>query len=178
MRAVFHQQAALDSAGGRHDGADAIAGSDHEARVEHVREELREIVAAVQGDVGPDVGAFAVDLVARRADSFEHLFTGEGIARSFFVSDQRLHLGDDLVAVGVASVTHLAPVAIEQLTEILVLEGLDAARLIQIDGRGRDLLLADLSQQPLRPACSLSQQFDGRRLEARLHRGKLFEDDI
>ena len=44
--------------------------------------------------------------------------------------------------------------------------------------RRGDFLFADMSQQLLGPTGSLSEQFNGRRLQARVHRRKLREDDV
>ena len=60
-----------------------VARPDHQAGVEHVRDELIEVIATVGSELGPDVLPLAIDLVAEGADSFEDGLAGHRIARRF-----------------------------------------------------------------------------------------------
>ena len=65
--------------GGR-DGGGLIGGADHQAGVEDVGQQLREVIAAVASDIGTNFSPFTIQLVTLCTDLFERLFTSDFVA--------------------------------------------------------------------------------------------------
>ena len=105
--AVFDQQAGQDAAFRRCERGGLVAGADHQAGVEHVRDELVEVIAAVGRDLGPDVLALAVNLVALRTDLLEDGLARDRVARR--LCDQAANSVGDSLAFRVAPVANGTP---------------------------------------------------------------------
>ncbi len=124
---------------------------------------------------GPTSWPCAVDLVALGAELGEYGLAGERIARR--PADRTADLGDDPLALRVATLADRAPDGLHSSRDVGVLALLELAELGDVEGRGGDLLVGDSRQQRLRPGGTLGQELDGPRLQRGRQARKNLEDD-
>src|SRR5206468_9944963 len=130
-------------------------------------QELLEIAAAVGGDVGSDILAFAVHFVALGADLVEMEPARFGIARRLL--EQVAHLGDELLALRIAAIADRAPDFGHLLDEFGVLAGEQLPNLVYVERARWNLLLRDFAQERFTPGCTLREQIDRLGLEFAFH---------
>ena len=123
--AILGQESGQDAAVGRGDRGRLVAGTDDQARVEDVRHELVEVVPAVRSEVGTDLLALTVDLVALGAELGEDGLAGDGVARR--LSDRDLDPGDDPLATRVATLTDRAPDRLDPAGDLAIPAPLELA---------------------------------------------------
>ena len=137
---VFHGQAGDDLAIGGDDGLCLVGGTDHEAGVKDIGEQLFEGGSAVACDIWSDISAFTVHFVALTADFGEDGFTGDGVS----ACDEKFvaHASDEFLSGGVTFCSDGAPVSGDEVHERLVFEQQHFAGLVGVDITGLNFAVA------------------------------------
>src|SRR5262249_54120116 len=117
--------------------------------------------------VRPDIEAFAVNLVTLAAQVAEDDDARLGVAA--VLTQEAAHVLDDLLTFGITSLAHGAPDRLDLLDHLGILTGQQLAYLVGVQRRTGYFFVADGLEELLAPVASLSQQFDGARLQVRLH---------
>ncbi len=158
------------------DGGGLVAGADDEVGVEDVGDELVEVVAAVAGDVGADLLAFSVNLVALGAELAEDFLTVDRVAGGFL--EEVAHLDDDQLTLLVATLADGAEEVFRAFDEGLVGAALEASEAVDADGGGGDGFGFDGVEKGLAPDGALGEKLDDAGFQGRVEVGVGPEQDL